>query len=402
MPAPQKITSSQREALKYYLERLSGIKINHTYNCLELSDFLRKNHKINVSDSTLKRIFGLVKSTESASVYTLNLLVSVLGFSSWKSFSDEIKSIDIQTLNMLLIRGMAGQKELFINSKIDLKQLDLDQWTAAYQLHLLIDSSIRLKEEELLNQLLEFPLDDIDVSVEDKLYFALQPIAIHAERHNTFVIKWVKKHISDARILQKYVLQGNVFDTKLLDFYGEWLLSTPDSFPDDMPVFKAVLLCQRAYLNKDPEQAKLYLKNAISWQIQYPDKTHPIIRGRIAAWNHILFGEMDLLVEYYKQETDLIAKIELLEFAARLIWQHTDGTQQLPFINELDLNQLPVFTNFYQKGRSDVMQLVKAINQFNADKIVDAKKLLTGINPVNFHFSDRIWLEEKYLQILNA
>jgi hypothetical protein len=402
MPAAQKITLQQREALKYYLERLSGIRIEHTYNGEELSSFLKKCHKINISESTLKRIFGLVKSTESASVYTLNLLVSVLGFSSWKSFSDEIKSIDIQTLNMLLIRRMSGQKDPDINSKIELKQLNLDQWTTAYQLHLLIDSSIRLKEEAFLNQLLEFPLDDIDISVEDKLYFALQPIAIHAEMQNAFIIKWVKKHISNARILQKYVLQGNVFDTKLLDFYGEWLSDTPDNYPDDMPIFKSVLLCQRAYLNKDPEQAKLYLKNSISWQKQHPDKTHPILRGRIAAWDHILFGEMNLLVEYYEQETDIIAKIELLEFAARLIWQHTDENQQLPFLNELDLNQLPVFTNFYQKGRSDVMKLVKAINHFNADKIVNAKKLLTGINPVNFHFSDRIWLEEKYLEILNA
>jgi hypothetical protein len=402
MPAPQKITPSQREALKYYLERLSGIRINHTYNCLELSGFLKKNHKINISESTLKRIFGLVKSTESASVYTLNLLVSVLGFSSWKSFSDEIKSIDIQTLNMLLIRRMAGQKDPDINSKIELKQLNLDQWTTVYQLHLLIDSSIRLKEEEFLNQLLEFPLDDIDVSVEDKLYFALQPIAIHAEMQNAFIIKWVKKHISNARILQKYVLQGNVFDTKLLDFYGEWLLNTPDNFPDDMPLFKSILLCQRAFLKNNLEQAELHFNNARSWQKQYPNKTHPILKGRIAAWENILWGKIDLLVEYYEQETDIIAKIELLEFAARLIWQHTDGNQQLPFVNELDLNQLPVFTNFYQKGRSDVMRLVKAINHLNAHQIADAKELLTGINPINFHFSDRMWLQEKYEQILYA
>ena len=85
-----------------------------------------------------------------------------------------------------------------------------------------------------------------------------------------------------------------------------------------------------------------------------------------------------------------------------MIWQYTTDKQQLPFINELDLNEFPVFTSFYQKGRCDVMRLVKAINLFNAEKITEAKTLLSDINPINFHFSDREWLQGKYQQILIA
>lgn len=401
MPAAKRITSHQREALKYYLERLSGIHIDHSYNCIELSSYLKQQHKINISVSTLKRIFSLVKATDSASVYTLNLLVSALSFTSWQHFTQEINTIDIQSLNMLLIRRMAGQKDLPPNL-YDLKQLDISQWAVAYQLHILIESAVKLKDEKLLEQLLELPTDHNDPSTTDKLYFALQPIAVYAELNNKFIINWVKKHISYSKILQKHVLQGNVFDTKLLDFYGEWLINVPEKYPEDMPLFKSILMCQMAYLKKDIAQAKAYLDKAKFWKLQLPHQAHPILKGRIAAWDYIIEGNLELLTTYYQQETRPIAKIELLEFAARLIWQYTSEKQQLPFINELDLNELPVFTNFYQKGRSDVMKLVKAINQFNANKLIEAKKLLTDVNPINFHFSDRAWLQEKYQQILCA
>lgn len=400
MPAAKNITFNQRETLKCYLERLSGIRIDHIYKCIELSSYLKKHHKISVSESTLKRIFGLVKSTDSASVYTLNLLVSAFGFFSWKSFIEEVRSVDIQTLNMLLIRRMAGETETDINCVYDLKQLDLEQWTTAYQLHLLIDSSIKLKDEGILSQILYLSLDT--ESIEDKLFFALQPIAVHAEQQNKFIIEWVKKHIHHSEILQKYVLQGNVFDTKLLDFYGEWLIHAVGNCTDDMPLFKSILLCHRSYLKHDLEQAEMHFNDAKFWQKQFSDKAHPILKGRIAAWENILCGKIDLLNEYYQQETALMAKIELLEFSARLIWQHKDESQQLPFINDLDLEQLPVFTNFYQKGRADVMKLVKAINHFNANKIADAKNLLRDVDPINFHFSDRVWLQKKYQQILCA
>jgi hypothetical protein len=369
---------------------------------MDLSNYLQKKHKINVSESTLKRIFGMVKSTDSASVYTLNLLVSAFGFSSWNVFTKETNTIDIQSINMLLIRRMSGEKDSLTKERYDLHQLDFTQWTVAYQLHLLTESAIRLQDEFLLEQILALPAENTDPSTSDKLFFALQPIAVHAELQNEFIINWVKKNIAHSKILQKYVLQGNVFDTRLLDFYGEWLVQVPENFPEDMPLFKSILMCQMAYLKNDKSQAKTYLEKAKFWDSQLLDKTPPILKGRLAAWDFILAGNLDLLTLYYQQEISLIAKIELLEFASRLIWQHTNEKQLLPFINDLDLDELPVFTNFYQKGRSDVMRLVKAINQFNANKISEAKSLLSEINPINFHFSDRRWLEEKYQQILCA
>jgi hypothetical protein len=402
MPAAKKITFQQREALKYYLARLTGIRIEHSYNCVELSSYLQKKLKIHVSESTLKRVFGLVKSTDSASVYTLNLLVSAFGFSSWNNFVRETQTIDIQSINMLLIRRMSGEKDSLSKERYDLHQLDFTQWTVAYQLHTLTESAIRLQDEILLEQILALPAENTDSAISDKLFFALQPIAVYAELQNEFIINWVKKNIAQSKILQKYVLQGNVFDTRLLDFYGEWLIQVPENYPEDMPLFKSILMCQMAYLNKDRSQAKAYFEKAKFWDSQLLDKTPPILKGRLAAWDFILEGNLDLLTLFYQQEKSLVAKIEVLEFASRLIWQHKNEKLLLPFINELDLDELPVFTSFYQKGRSDVMRLVKAINQFNANNITEAKSLLSEINPINFHFSDRRWLEEKYHQILCA
>jgi hypothetical protein len=129
---------------------------------------------------------------------------------------------------MLLIHRISGQKDFPITNAYFLNQLDISQWTGAYQLHFLIESAVRLEDEKLLNQILELPVEQTEASTSDKLYFALQPIAVYAELQNKFIINWVKKNIADSKILQKYVLQGNVFDTKLLGFYGEWLIQVPE------------------------------------------------------------------------------------------------------------------------------------------------------------------------------
>jgi hypothetical protein len=169
-----------------------------------------------------------------------------------------------------------------------------------------------------------------------------------------------------------------------------------------MQVFKSILLCHMYYLKNEKTLAKKFFNKARKWDESSNNSTPPIVRGRLAAWEYIIWGKLDLLKKYYLQESNVISKIETLEFAAKLIWQHKDQRIVLPFINEFDLAQLPTLTNFYQKGRADVMKLIMAINFLNTAKTKQAKTLVAEINPSNFHYSDRKWLQEKYQQVIRA
>lgn len=55
-----------------------------------LSEDIRQNTKQNISTSTLKRLWGYVKSKPSHHIYTLNVLAIYLGYGSWQDYSRNI------------------------------------------------------------------------------------------------------------------------------------------------------------------------------------------------------------------------------------------------------------------------------------------------------------------------
>lgn len=79
------------EELKKLIEEKYGKKLSTTTDFDEFSLFLQRKNDINVSSSTLKRLYGYVGDSHKPRVVTLNALASYLGHKDYASFVTWLK-----------------------------------------------------------------------------------------------------------------------------------------------------------------------------------------------------------------------------------------------------------------------------------------------------------------------
>ncbi len=64
----------------------SGIPMVSMHHCSQLSLQLQSEVKNSISEFTIARVFGVLKSKSIPSVYTLDILADYLGVGSWDNF----------------------------------------------------------------------------------------------------------------------------------------------------------------------------------------------------------------------------------------------------------------------------------------------------------------------------
>lgn len=77
------------EQLKQEVLDKAGLSIITPSDCQSLALKISKQTKKQISDTTIKRIYGFALSSSVPSLYTLNLLAEYCGYSSWDYFCDE-------------------------------------------------------------------------------------------------------------------------------------------------------------------------------------------------------------------------------------------------------------------------------------------------------------------------
>ena len=74
--------------VKLLLEKKFGRAIRYPKDCEELAQIMRKDHGLTISASTLKRLWGFYKETETPRLYSLDTLARFFGVENW----DQIQS----------------------------------------------------------------------------------------------------------------------------------------------------------------------------------------------------------------------------------------------------------------------------------------------------------------------
>jgi len=72
--------------LKNEIQSKFGRSISYANDCEELSELIKNQTNRQVSSSTLKRLFGIIKSSFDVSLYTLDTLSIFLEFKNWQAF----------------------------------------------------------------------------------------------------------------------------------------------------------------------------------------------------------------------------------------------------------------------------------------------------------------------------
>ena len=397
MPKPVYLSSFQLDYLRVQLQHVSGISISDARGCKSLVEYLEKTHKVFISESTLKRLFGLISSNKSASLYTLNLIAEVLGFKNWKKLIERIEHTSFEEINHVLLNHFVPKQGLVPTSFLNSPELKLNSWSEAYQLYIYSSNLIVSQNWEAMHELFDCAVNSEDLQQFDYLMFAFQPFCLHAFQGDQALIDFIDSKLKTSEIAQVFVLTGQVFDTKLTDYYGKWIDTMSDEVPEKLYPFIKLMQCQKQYMNKDLIAAQEALVEVVEYAKTKP--LHPILKGRVGAWSLILNHDEDYLKRALGEHSDELAQIEILQFASRLVWQYADAKKVFEQFNNLSHSEANLTNTFYQKGRLDCYKLAKAYH-LKLQKSTRYKEALKEVNPYYFHLSDLAWLQAQHQQLM--
>ena len=91
---PRKIVADQQECLSKEVENVFYRKIATSTNCDHLSREIQIKTSHYISSQTLRRLYGLVKTNTSPSLFTLDALSQYCGYENWDQFCSEKRDID--------------------------------------------------------------------------------------------------------------------------------------------------------------------------------------------------------------------------------------------------------------------------------------------------------------------
>ena len=82
--------------LRKNIEKQFGKHIKTATDCDNLASIVIRDCKTNISSQTLRRFFGLIKTTSESSHFTLDLLSQYCGYSNFKEFSDACNNQELE------------------------------------------------------------------------------------------------------------------------------------------------------------------------------------------------------------------------------------------------------------------------------------------------------------------
>jgi len=366
-------------------------------DCKFLVKYLQDNHKTYLSESTLKRLFGIVTSPNSASLFTLNLISKVLGYEDWSKLNLSLLGNNFEEINHVLLQNATTEYLITPTSFLKSEKLILNSWVEAYQYYIYTTHLIKTRNWKVINELLDCEINSNDLQQFDYFMFVFQPFCLMSFQGDTELIEFIEIKLKSSENARKYILTGQVFDHKLNQYYGQWVESISDITSEEFYPFVKLMLCQKHYMNK-----KIY--NALSafnevYEYSLKNSIHPILKGRVAAWDYILNNSEKTLNKVLAEHEDELSKIEILQFTSRLVWQYFDNTKFFHQFEKIKLSELNLTNTFYQKGRLDCYKLSKSYNYW-LQKSGAYLSIIKQINPHYFHISDLNWLQAQYLQLV--
>lgn len=327
MPKFVHVSEDERLFLRTRIEEKFNLKISNTYDCKLLSEFIFKENNLLISYNTLRRFFKILPNSTFPSLYTLDLLSKLIGFSDFMSLREyRINSNrDFIHENLHLFNFSDKINTTTLHQIIPL--LNGDQWENIYQIRSLIDIFIKKDEVEFISFFFTKVIEENDWEKIYKYYVAFQPIHIAAMSGNMVIIDLIKKNINNSKIVQQVLLQLYVEEDNLENYYGEWLNSCTNYLTSDMEIFSTCLKIQHHYIKKEAAIVKNTLDYLNSVIKKYKNKIHPIILGRISAWNFIIYNDSSNLKKYMVVNSDIIENIATISFFYRLVYLYGSKSQ---------------------------------------------------------------------------
>ena len=327
MPKSIQISEEERNFIKKSIDEKFELKINSANDCEILSNLIYKELNVLISYNTIRRFFKILPNSNFPSLYTVNIISRIIGFKDFialRAFRLNLNR-DFIHENLHLFTIQAEIDDNILNEILPL--LNEAHWENIYQIRSLIELLIEKDKIELIDPLFNKEIQDHDWELMYKYYVAFQPIHKAAKLNNRKVIDFIKGHINKSKIVQQVLLQLYVEEDCLVGYYGEWVNACSTYLCIDTEIFCTCMQLQYQYIKNDIEASKLLLNKLNDKVAHYTHKIHPIILGRIAAWNFIINNNGAYIEKYMvNTSSDTHEQISTLIFFYRLVCLY--GTKQ--------------------------------------------------------------------------
>jgi hypothetical protein len=342
MPKSVQVTEEERLFLLKSIEETYRLQIKSANDCELLSQIIFKETSNLISYNTLRRFFKILPNSNFPSLYTVNILSKIIGFKDFNTLREyRINSNRDFIHENLHLFNFSDQINTSTLKEI-IPLLNEDQWENIYQIRSLIDLFIKKDKIEFISIFFKKDIDENDWEKMYKYYVAFQPIHIGAKLENKGLINFIKNSINNSKLIQLVLLQLYVEEDNLEGYYGEWINSCSIYLTSDMEIFSACMKIQLHFLKNEASLVKNVLEHLNSLIKNYKNKIHPIILGRVAAWNFIIFNDSNYLKRYIVINSDIIENIATITFFYRLVYLYGSKSQfvQYDYITLLQTENL--------------------------------------------------------------
>jgi hypothetical protein len=323
------------DVLKKEIEEKIGREIKTRGDCELVSVAIYETFDIEISNSTIRRFFGLVPNTKPNNK-TLNLLTQFIGYKDFIHFSKNHQYKEKINLSHIIYETVAdGNAEKIVSL---VKTTKHSQENFIGFIVILLRELLHNENYILINRL--FKLDALSFnsfSYSEVLYLG-----------NSVGLLLSNKPKLDIKLLNNLNFLECIYSTyvdysNLNKYYGDWSETIKRNKREkEITVFSSAILELRNFLNNDPI-------NKLDVDFVYNKQTHPILKSRLLALkllNKNSENNLEILDDYYNMQTKSGVSIDY----AYELFTTTILTKNLQIMSHLIDNNSWNLKFYYQKS----------------------------------------------------
>jgi len=328
--------------LKARVEQEFGGKVVTVKNCQRLSESIKERCKIGISDSTLRRVWGLLSGPRKPSINTLDLLSQYIGLNSW----DEFLSINSG------MQVLENSSSLWQIGKRNAHKISTNTISVIFKKSGVVSSNVVFRQ----------CIDDHIVALLGSDYLAISIIAPGGYGKSLGVASWVDRVVN--RTLFKNSIVCFLTGSQVDDLYSHsmsidsWLsnlvFKSHENVFADNELFKdrnfIFIVDALDEIDSTMTKSTTFLSKVVEFVSKYSGKKHikVIVTTRSSVWGrsmaHEVIGNKNAASQWMG-----------LSFGA-----FDSDTTNLPLLNHKEMQE--AFNNFINKKSKDRRLLVEQIN----------------------------------------
>lgn len=396
MPASIPISVHEKKWFLKLIHEVYGIQLVDAYACQRFSEELLTRARISISYNTLRRLFGIIKGSSQASRFTLDSISKSLGYADFAAFQLAVNQFEVDFFNDVLILNrlrIQHDDQLILRIVQDFQFESTDE---VYQLKSIVDLCIEVENFDLLKAIFETKFDLQNVETTWKLCAAFQSIFIQSKQGNQSVIDFVAQLMPENEMAQRILLQLYVDEEALTGYYGRWLKLASWCLVEDMELFQQLLLIQLAVLQHQNARAMELLDRCNVLIVENKVVYHPILKGRLAAWNLMLKDDSEMCLSLFEGLQTVKDKLFFLVFFYRL--QEVFGREitRIDLIEHYRFDELRIIFTFVEKQNLNVYYLLRARYWLLKNNKGQMALALQKFNPLYKYSCLYPWLDKQW------